>query len=136
MLADIKAGKIVRVVVKDMSRFGRDYLQVGMYTDVLFPELGVHFVAVNDGVDSTRGDSEFTAIRNIFNESFTFSKDKKTQPTSGLGGAIPNKPDIYNERGTGFPVPRFSCIVKVSKQRIFPFVLLCNRKVKEILNLA
>lgn len=43
MLADIKAGKIKRVVVKDMSRFGRNYLQVGMYTEMLFPEYGVHF---------------------------------------------------------------------------------------------
>lgn len=66
MLADIKAGRIKRVIVKDMSRFGRDYLQVGMYTDVVFPEFGVHFIAVNDGVDSTRGESEFTAIRNVF----------------------------------------------------------------------
>ena len=55
MLADIKAGKIKRVVVKDMSRFGRNYLQVGMYTEMLFPEYGVHFIAVNDGVDSVRG---------------------------------------------------------------------------------
>lgn len=46
MLADIKAGRIKRVIVKDMSRFGRDYLQVGMYTDVVFPEFGVHFIAV------------------------------------------------------------------------------------------
>ena len=58
--------KIKRVVVKDMSRFGRNYLQVGMYTEMLFPEYGVHFIAVNDGVDSVRGDSEFTAIRNVF----------------------------------------------------------------------
>jgi DNA invertase Pin-like site-specific DNA recombinase len=77
LIADIKAGKVVRVVVKDMSRFGRDYLQVGMYTDVLFPELGVHFVAVNDGVDSTRGENEFTAIRNIFNEMFARDTSKK-----------------------------------------------------------
>ena len=62
MLADIKAGKIKRVIVKDMSRFGRDYLQVGFYTDMLFPDFGVHFVAVNDGVDSTRGENEFTAM--------------------------------------------------------------------------
>ena len=57
ILADIKAGKIKRVVVKDMSRFGRNYLQVGMYTEMLFPEYGVHFIAVNDGVDSVHGDS-------------------------------------------------------------------------------
>ena len=81
MLADIKAGKIVRVVVKDMSRFGRDYLQVGLYTDVMFPEFGVHFVAVNDGVDSKRGDSEFTAIRNIFNEMHARDTSKKVKAT-------------------------------------------------------
>ena len=39
-----------------------------MYTEMLFPEYGVHFIAVNDGVDSVRGDSEFTAIRNVFND--------------------------------------------------------------------
>ena len=48
------------VVVKDMSRFGRDYLQVGMYTEVLFPEKDIHFVAINDGVDSEKGDNDFT----------------------------------------------------------------------------
>ena len=42
---------------EDMSRFGRNYLQVGMYTEMLFPEYGVHFIAVNDGVDSVHGDS-------------------------------------------------------------------------------
>jgi DNA invertase Pin-like site-specific DNA recombinase len=70
MLTDIKAGKVSRVIVKDMSRLGRDYLQVGMYTDIVFPEHGVHFVAVNDGVDSTRGENEFTAIRNVFKSIF------------------------------------------------------------------
>lgn len=77
MLSDIKAGKIARVIVKDMSRFGRDYLQVGMYTDMLFPDLGVHFIAVSDGVDSKRGDNEFTAIRNIFNEMYARDTSKK-----------------------------------------------------------
>jgi DNA invertase Pin-like site-specific DNA recombinase len=81
MLADIKARKIARVVVKDMSRFGRDYLQVGMYTDIIFPEYGVHFVAVNDGVDSTRGENEFTAIRNVFNEMYARDTSKKIKAT-------------------------------------------------------
>jgi DNA invertase Pin-like site-specific DNA recombinase len=81
MLADIKAGKVARVLVKDMSRFGRDYLQVGMFTDVLFPSMGVHFVAVNDGVDSTRGDNEFAAIRNIFNEMYARDTSKKIRAT-------------------------------------------------------
>jgi len=81
MLSDIKAGKIARVIVKDMSRFGRDYLQVGMFTDVLFPNFGVHFVAVNDGVDSTRGENEFTAIRNVFNEMYARDTSKKIRAT-------------------------------------------------------
>ena len=81
MLTDIKAGKVARVLVKDMSRFGRDYLQVGMFTDVLFPSLGVHFVAVNDGVDSKRGDNEFAAIRNIFNEMYARDTSKKIRDT-------------------------------------------------------
>ena len=81
LLADIKAGKIKRVVVKDMSRFGRNYLQVGMYTEMLFPEYGVHFIAVNDGVDSVRGDSEFTAIRNVFNEMYAKDTSKKIRAT-------------------------------------------------------
>jgi len=81
MLADIKEGKIKRVIVKDMSRFGRDYLQVGMYTDVLFPDFGVHFIAVNDGVDSTRGENEFTAIRNVFNEMYARDTSKKIRAT-------------------------------------------------------
>jgi len=81
MLADVKAGKISRVIVKDMSRFGRDYLQVGMYTDILFPDFGVHFIAINDGVDSTRGDNEFTAIRNVFNEMYARDTSKKIRAT-------------------------------------------------------
>ena len=81
MLADIKAGKIKRVIVKDMSRFGRDYLQVGFYTDMLFPDFGVHFIAVNDGLDSTRGENEFTAIRNVFNEMYARDTSKKIRAT-------------------------------------------------------
>ena len=64
-----------------MSRFGRNYLQVGMYTEMLFPEYGVHFIAVNDGVDSVRGDSEFTAIRNVFNEMYAKDTSKKIRAT-------------------------------------------------------
>jgi len=64
-----------------MSRLGRDYLQVGMYTDIVFPEFGVHFIAVNDGIDSTRGENEFAAIRNIFNEMFARDTSKKIRAT-------------------------------------------------------
>lgn len=73
MIADIEAGLVKRVIIKDMSRFGRDYLQVGIYTEIMFPEHDIHFIAVNDGVDSTQGDNEFTPFRNIINVLFCFS---------------------------------------------------------------
>ena len=61
MLADIEAGLVSMVIVKDMSRFGRNYLEVGLYTEIRFPEMGVRFVAVNDGVDSeNQMDNDFT----------------------------------------------------------------------------
>jgi len=76
-------------------------------------------------VDSAEGENEFAPFRNIMNESFTFSKGKKTQPTSGLGGAIPNKPDIYNERDTGFfSVPLFLYWKGVKPTDIFPCMAL------------
>ena len=50
-LADIEAGKVATVIVKDMSRLGRNYLQVGMYTEMIFPQKGVRFIAINDGVE-------------------------------------------------------------------------------------
>lgn len=68
MLADIEKGLVSMVVVKDMSRFGRNYLEVGLYTEIRFPEMGVRFVAVNDGVDSdNQMDNDFTPFRNIIN---------------------------------------------------------------------
>ncbi len=51
-----------------MSHFGCDYLQVGMFTEILFPNFHVHFIAVNDEADSKQGDNKSTAIRNIFNQ--------------------------------------------------------------------
>ena len=77
MIADVEAGIVKRVIIKDMSRFGRDYLQVGMYTEIMFPEHDVHFIAVNDGVDSNQGDNEFTPFRNIINEWYAKDTSKK-----------------------------------------------------------
>lgn len=55
MLADIEAGKVGTVIVKDMSRLGRNYLQVGMYTGMIFPQKGVPFIAINDGSGQRTG---------------------------------------------------------------------------------
>ena len=77
MLDDIEDGLVSMVVVKDMSRFGRNYLEVGMYTEIRFPEKGVRFIAVNDGVDSERDDNDFTPFRNIINEWYAKDTSKK-----------------------------------------------------------
>lgn len=77
MISDIEAGKIGTVIVKDMSRFGRDYLKVGYYTEVMFAEYDIHFIAINDGVDSEREDNDFTPIRNLFNEFYAKDTSKK-----------------------------------------------------------
>lgn len=69
MLRQIEDGSIGAVIVKDMSRVGRDYLQVGFYTEVFFREKGVHFVAISNGVDSDiNTSSEFAPFLNIMNE--------------------------------------------------------------------
>jgi len=66
------------IIVKDMSRLGRDYLQVGMYTDVKFPNADVRFIAINNGVDSENGqDSDFTPFLNIINEWYAKDTSKK-----------------------------------------------------------
>lgn len=61
MIAEVEAGNVSAVIVKDMSRFGRDYLKVGFYTEVMFKEKGVRFIAINNGIDSAnQQDSDFT----------------------------------------------------------------------------
>lgn len=65
MMALVEAGKVSTVIVKDMSRLGRNYLEVGQLTETFFPMHNVHFIAVNDGVDSDKGEDDFTPFRNI-----------------------------------------------------------------------
>ena len=96
MLADIEAGKVGTVIVKDMSRLGRNYLQVGMYTEMIFPQKGVRFIAINDGVDSAQGDNYFAPLGNIFNEWLvrdTSKKIKAVKRSKGMSGKpITSKP--------------------------------------------
>ena len=78
MMGDVDTGLIATIICKDMSRFGRDYLHVGMYTEIKFPEAGIRFIAINDGVDSANGVSDdFTPFRNIINEWYCRDISKK-----------------------------------------------------------
>lgn len=82
MIKDIEAGKIGTVIVKDLSRHGREYLQTGYYTEIFFPQNNVRFIAVNDGVDSVNGDNEFAPFKNIINE--WYAKDCSRKIISAL----------------------------------------------------
>ena len=83
----VKRGEVGCWIVKDMSRFGRDYLTVGRYTELIFPSYDVRFIAVNDSVDSEHGDNDgFTAIRNLFNEWYPRDTSKKVRASMKLRG--------------------------------------------------
>lgn len=78
LITEIEAGNVSTVIVKDMSRLGRNYLKVGFYTDIMFPEKGVRFIAVNNGVDSEKmGDNDFTPFLNIMNEWYAKDTSQK-----------------------------------------------------------
>ena len=77
MIGLAEAGKVMTVIVKDMSRMGRDYLKVGYYTESFFAERDIRYIAINDGVDSDKGDNEFTPFRNLFNDFYARDTSKK-----------------------------------------------------------
>jgi DNA invertase Pin-like site-specific DNA recombinase len=77
MIEDIEAGKINLVVVKDLSRLGRNYLLTGQYTDIYFPDRGVRFIAVNDGIDTKNADNDIAPFKNILNEMYAKDISKK-----------------------------------------------------------
>ena len=71
MLADLKVGKVNCVIVKDLSRFGRDYIDMGYYLERVFPALGVRFIAINDAVDSEKGPYDMLLpLKNVFNAQY------------------------------------------------------------------
>ena len=83
----IENGEVGTVIVKDMSRLGRNYLQVGMYTDIVFPENDVRFIAINDNVDSdVQTEFDMTPIRNFCNELFARDTAKKIKTTFKMKG--------------------------------------------------
>lgn len=120
MMGDIEAGRVNCVVVKDLSRFGRNYLEMGMYTEMRFPELGVRFVAVDSGVDSNNQQStEFTPFLNVINvmfggEQYFMSNGDSVQTIDGFqgkkvregGGAMTQA--LYNALGASITTVPFN----------------------------
>ncbi|WP_270227681.1 recombinase family protein [Coprococcus aceti] len=88
MMEEVKAGRVEAIVIKDMSRLGRDYLKVGQVMEIL-RQRGVRLIAINDGVDSLKGDDDFTPFRNIMNEFYARDTSRKIRSvfkSKGMSG--------------------------------------------------
>ena len=79
MKSDIENGKVSTVIVKDLSRLGREYLQTGYYTEMFFPEHDVRFIAIHDNVDSQHGDNDFAPFKNLLNEFYAKDVSRKVR---------------------------------------------------------
>ena len=80
LMREVEAGNVEYLCLKDMSRMGRDYLKVGQIMEIL-RQRGVRLIAINDGVDSARGDDDFTPFRNIMNEYYARDTSRKIRST-------------------------------------------------------
>ena len=88
MMEEVEAGRVEAIVIKDMSRLGRDYLKVGQVMEIL-RQRGVRLIAINDGVDSLKGDDDFTPFRNIMNEFYARDTSRKIRSvfkSKGMSG--------------------------------------------------
>lgn len=86
LLEDMDMGYVTVLIVKDMSRLGRDYLQVGYYTDTYFPDRDIRFIAINDCVDSADGENELAPFRNVMNEMYARDISRKVRSSHRLRG--------------------------------------------------
>jgi len=87
MMQDIENGKINCIITKDLSRLGRNYLEVGHYLENYFPSKGIRFIAINDNVDTNKGDSDLVPFMNIFNEFHAKQTSKKLRQVHENGSA-------------------------------------------------
>lgn len=103
MLNDVQNGEVKTVIVKDMSRFGRDYIQVGMYTEILFPQNNVRFIAINDSYDSANGDNDFFSVQE-YHERMVCERHKQ-ENQGGQSG-----------KGTGWRTSYFKCALRLYQE--------------------
>ncbi|MGI6752604.1 MAG: recombinase family protein [Anaerovoracaceae bacterium] len=107
VMALIENGEVATLIVKDMSRLGREYLEVGRLTEIVFPSYGVRFIAMNDGVDSLYGDNEFTPFKNIINEWYAKDCSKKIRASARAkaetGARVGTKPPFGYQKDPDDP---------------------------------
>ena len=103
----IENGEVATFIVKDMSRLGREYLEVGRLTEIVFPSYGVRFIAMNDGVDSLYGDNEFTPFKNIINEWYAKDCSKKGKAAAKIkaesGARVGSRPPFGYQKDPADP---------------------------------
>jgi DNA invertase Pin-like site-specific DNA recombinase len=103
----IENGEAATLIVKDMSRLGREYLEVGRLTEIVFPSYGVRFIAMNDGVDSLYGDNEFTPFKNIINEWYAKDCSKKGKASARIkaesGARVGSRPPFGYQKDPADP---------------------------------
>ncbi len=103
----VENGEVATLIVKDMSRLGREYLEVGRLTEIVFPSYGVRFIAMNDGVDSLYGDNEFTPFKNIINEWYAKDCSKKGKASARIkaesGARVGSRPPFGYQKDPDDP---------------------------------
>ena len=122
MIADAKAGKINLILCKDLSRLGRDYIEAGRFTDIVFPSMGCRFIALNDGVDTIHKNNEMLVIlKNVMNEFYARDTSKKiravkqakAQRGERVNGEVPYGYLLDpNDRNHLIPDPETAYVVK------------------------
>jgi DNA invertase Pin-like site-specific DNA recombinase len=100
MIDDIEIGKINMVIVKDLSRLGRNYIMTGQYTEIYFPDRGVRFIALNDGIDTQNSDNDIAPFKNILNE--MYSKDISKKVRSAVRAKKQNGEFLSNRAPYGY----------------------------------
>lgn len=100
MMNDVENGRVGIVITKDLSRLGRDYLKTGEYVEIIFPDYDVRYIAINDNVDTFKGENEFMAFKNIFNDWYARDCSKKIRAVFKAKGQSGKHlcPPIYGYR--------------------------------------
>lgn len=99
MIEDAEAGIVSTIIVKDLSRFGRGYLKVGFYQEILFPQLDVRLISVQENLDSQDGENDFTPMINFFNEYYLKSTSRKIRAVQQAKGKAGEKLTVYPKYG-------------------------------------
>ena len=123
MIEDIESGKISVVIVKDLSRLGREYLQTGYYTEIFFPDNDIRFIAVNDNVDSDCGENEFTPFKNIINE--WYAKDTSRKVRSAIRARAKNGEYTGSRPAFSYTKEKDNCHQLIPDENTAHIVKLC-----------